>query len=65
MPVLCLEFFGFENKAMDDEEGYYQFIALKHVVCNLYERISSIFLGKKRVESNFINNNGDLIFFFI
>ena len=35
-------------------------IALKHSVFKLHQRISSISLKKEKVESNFININGDL-----
>ena len=42
--------------------GYYQLTVLKNSVFNLYQLISSIFLGKENVESTstFINVNGDL-----
>ena len=47
---------------IDNDLGYYQLIALKHSVVNLYQRISCIPLGKEKIESNFTNINGDLNF---
>ena len=60
MSVLRLEFLGFENISHRQRLKYYQFIALKHSVFNLYQRISSISLRKENVEYNFININEDL-----
>ena len=56
MPVPHSEFLGLEKPHIDIDYEYYQLIGLKHYIFNLYQRISSISLGKEKVESNFINN---------
>ena len=60
MPVLRSEFLARKTPPIDNDYGYYQLIVLKHSVFYLYQRISSISLGKEKVECNFIHINNDL-----
>ena len=59
MPVLRSDFFWFK-KHLILTTSKVQLMDLKHCVFNLYQRISSISLGKEKVEFNFINVNDDL-----
>ena len=55
-----LKFWAKKRTHIDNGLGYYQFIALKHSVFNLYQRMSNISLRKGNAKSNFINITDDL-----
>ena len=58
-PFFARNFQAQKTLYIDNDKWYYQLIALKHSVFNLYQRVSSISLEKENVKSNFININGD------
>ena len=60
MPVLGLEFLG--SKTTSYRPGLWVLLVngFETFRIQLYQRVSSTSLGKEKVESNFININGDL-----
>ena len=58
--IFSSKFLSLENISFRQRLRVYQLKALKLSAFNLHQRISSISLGKEKIESNFIIINGDL-----